>query len=63
MPETGEKDSAKPDKPQLPETGEKDSAKPDKPQLPETGEKDSAGITLVGLLTATLAWFVLRKKS
>ena len=62
-PAKDQKDPAKPDKPQLPETGEKDSAKPDKPQLPETGEKDSAGITLVGLLTATLAWFVLRKKS
>ena len=46
-----------------PAKDQKDPAKPDKPQLPETGEKDSAGITLVGLLTATLAWFVLRKKS
>ena len=46
-----------------PTKDQKDPAKPDKPQLPETGEKDSAGITLLGLLTATLAWFVLRKKS
>ena len=46
-----------------PAKDQKDPAKPDKPQLPETGEKDSAGITLLGLLTATLAWFVLRKKS
>ena len=46
-----------------PAKDQKDPAEPDKPQLPETGEKDSAGITLLGLLTATLAWFVLRKKS
>ncbi|MFC2754793.1 MAG: LPXTG cell wall anchor domain-containing protein [Candidatus Nanogingivalis sp.] len=37
--------------------------KPDKPQLPETGEKDSAAAILLGLLTAALAWFILRKKS
>ena len=41
---------------------QKDPAKPDKPQLPETGEKDSAAATLLGLLTAALAWFTLRKK-
>ena len=32
-------------------------------QLPETGEKDSTVKVLAGLLTAALAWFVLRKKS
>ena len=32
-------------------------------KIPETGQKDSTVIVLLGLLTAALVWFVLRKKS
>ena len=31
-------------------------------KISETGQKDLTVIVLLGLLTATLAWFVLRKK-
>ena len=49
--------------PAKPGQDQKDPGKPDKPQLPETGEKGSTFGALLGLLTAPLAWFVLRKKS
>ena len=31
-------------------------------QLPETGEKDSTAMVLAGLITAAMAWFVIRGK-